>query len=390
MSLLLVNAQQGLNSLVQQLWGLAQRHHPKSAFPLRVIDDPESVRAILNDANTFRKNYQFLDSFSQGRFTDNGTHWSTRVHLTQPQYSKNHFLKHSEAVQQIYSSAFNQLHETSSLEDIGDAVVSAAVKIVSQVFGLDESIPWSSHWANRVRDALVQRQWIGFSGTTPAQLYLLDRELQDLRRECASAWKNIPQLQSLLEHFSAQAESIPGFDPTQELIQNIIASSETTAASIMWAATILGCMPDIQNDLRTQKLSLDNFIQELLRMYPPVPFVTRQVEQNTLAGRESFAAGEAFIVSIFGLHYSDFWVDSFVFKPERFAQEQEHLRDHYMPFLIGSRTCGGRKLAEMELRVAVAVLLDKFTVSVPNPAGVSSLYGLSFRPKVDEFILTRR
>lgn len=379
MDLLLSTAQEGLNSLVRQLWGIAQQRQRKSAFPLRIIDDPETVRTILNDVNTFRKNYAFLDSFSKGRFSDNGHSWTSRTQLTQPHYSKNHFLKHTDAAQIIYHTEFERLESGASVDDIGEAVVAAAVKIVSQVFGLPDDIPWHNEWATRVRSALVKRQWIGFGGATQAQLDAIDLELRELREQCANTWEKVPPLQNLLESFRAQAADIPDFDPVQELIQNIIASSETTAATIMWAATILACRQDLQQGLRLQQISVENFIQELLRLYPPVPFITRYAEQKTVVGKEIFNTGDAFIISIFGLHYSDFWSDPFTFNPDRFKQDL-CLRDHYMPFLIGARTCGGRKLAELELRVAISVLLEKFELSIKNVEKISANYGLSFRP----------
>lgn len=386
MDLFLVTAQEGLNSLVRQLWAIAQQRKRKSEFPLRIIDDPETVRAILNDVDTFRKNYAFLDSFSKGRFSDNGSSWSSRTHLTQPQYSKNHFLKHADNAQVIYRAEFNRLENGATLDDIGEAVVASAVKIVSQVFGLSDDIPWDTEWAARVRNALVKRQWIGFGGATQAQLDTVDQELQELREHCANAWQAVPQLQNLLENFRVQAIDIADFDPVQELIQNIIASSETTAATIMWAATILACRQDLQQGLRSQQISLENFIQELLRLYPPVPFITRYAARKAEAGKEIFNAGDACIISIFGLHYSNFWSDPFTFNPDRFNQDL-CLRDHYMPFLIGARTCGGRKLAELELRVAIPALLEKFELSIKNPATVSADYGLSFRPYAPDFLL---
>lgn len=386
MDLFLATAQEGLNSLVRQLWGIAQQRNSKAGFPLRIIDDPETIRAILNDINTFCKNYAFLDSFAKGRFSDNGPGWSSRTHLTQPQYSKNHFLKHTDAAQIMYRAEFNRLENGATLDDIGEAVVAAAVKIVARVFGLPDDIPWDTEWAARVRNALVKRQWIGFGGATQAQLDAVNCELHVLREQCASTWKKVPPLQNLLEHFRAQVTDIPDFDPVQELIQNIIASSETTAATIMWAATILACRKDLQEGLRLQQISVENFIQELLRLYPPVPFITRYAVQDSVIGKEIFNAGDAFVISIFGLHYSDFWTDPFTFNPNRFNQDL-CLRDHYMPFLIGARTCGGRKLAELELRVAIPVLLEKFELSIQDPTKVSADYGLSFRPRAPEFLL---
>ena len=252
------------------------------------------------------------------------------------------------------------------------------------MLGFDSGIPWDPSWAARVRNALVKRQWIGFAGTTPEQLNAVNNELRELRDECAKVWEQVPQIQVTFKRFKEQCPDIIDFDPVQELIQNIIASTETTGATIMWATTILACRQDLQNDLRLKNSSVDNFIQELLRLYPPVPFVSRRVDKNSSAGTETFRAGEAFLVSIFGLHYSTFWKDALSFNPERFNTEA-CLRDHYMPFLIGPRTCGGRKLAELELRIAIPILLEKFQFFIQNSSQVSAEYGLSFRPIASSF-----
>lgn len=382
-------SRRNLNALVYQLWSIAQGKSGKDSFPVRICDDASTVKAILADPDTFRKNYSFLDSFAEGRFSDNYPHWAGRAVITQPHYNRNEFLRGSADVTYLYKFAFENV-DCNSIDDVSDIAIGVAVSVISRVFGLQKDIPWDASWVLRVRNALGERQSIGFYGTSPTRFVELGEQFSELRAECETCWDTVPEIKALLDAFRTKGQDIPDFDPAAELIQNIIAATETTAATLCWAVAVFACRPDLLQALQTSADSTNNFVQELLRVYPPVPFVTRYAAKDTNVGDQNFAEGEAIVVSVMGLHYSNYWSHPQEFIPSRFSESLPQLRDHYIPFLTGPRACGGRKLAELELNAAVEVLVNLFDFHCDKPESVGFDYGLSFRPIIPSLRITKR
>ncbi len=375
-------AQDGLNGIVAAVWEVAQGKAEKSSFPLRIVDDPATVKTILSQPNRFAKNYEFIKAFAHGRFTANADDWASRLPITQPSYAKNCYLAAERDAKNVYASAFAALAGQSA-DGVGRAAIEAAVRIVSHAFGLIEPIPWETAWNEGVRDALTMRQWIGFAGTSQSALHALDERLAALRSECEERWGRADKVQKLLSELADRGRAVPDFDPLEELIQNLLASTETTAASILWAVAAMAKQSDLASHLREGTCTPENFIAELLRLYPPVPFVTRYAVDAQTAGNESFAAGEPFLISILGMHYNNrFWQDVRRFNPDRFRSGKSAYRDHYMPFLSGPRACGGRRLAELELTSAVSVLSEIYDFHLEPGHEVLFDYGLSLRPRL--------
>ena len=103
-------------------------------------------------------------------------------------------------------------------------------------------------------------------------------------------------------------------------------------------------------------------IQEAMRLYPPVPIMSRQsVADATLDGRE-IRAGTSLIMPIYAIHrHTRRWEDPDAFLPERFAPAAEASipRYQYMPFGAGPRVCIGRVFAMMEATAMLATLLQR-------------------------------
>ncbi|EJL36297.1 cytochrome P450 [Caulobacter sp. AP07] len=382
-----VVAQRGLDGLATQLYRIAAGDAPAGAFPIRLVQDPETVRAILMDHAAFPKNYDFLSAFAEGRFSANGEDWAARVRLTQPSYARNIVRFDDATVEHIYRKhlrAHAADRDGEGRDGLYGAFVGAALEVVSGVFGLARPIAWDQDWLIRVRGLLALRQWIAFAGAQTAAFDDVQRRLAALRREILDLWAADADLQALLAALAGRGRDIPGFDAGEELIQNIIASSETTASSLMWAAQVLAGRPALAVAIRDHRgdggRGLEAFIAELLRLFPPVPFVTRFSRDRRTIGGESFAAGEPLAISFVGLHCDPGrWDRPFDFDPARPQWAAASPPAGYFPFSTGARVCGGMKIARLELRAGLRALVDGFDI---RPGGGSSqvTYGLSLRP----------
>ncbi|KAG5214721.1 hypothetical protein JEQ12_000297 [Ovis aries] len=167
---------------------------------------------------------------------------------------------------------------------------------------------------------------------------------------------------------------------------------DTTASGISWILYALASHPEHQQRCREEILSLlgdgasitwDHLdqmpyttmcIKEALRLYPPVPAISRELSKSiTFPDGRSLPAGIKVALSIYGLHHNPkVWPNPEVFDPSRFALGSNQHSHAFLPFSGGSRNCIGKRFAMNELKVAVALILLRFELS-PDPSRVPCL-----------------
>lgn len=167
-----------------------------------------------------------------------------------------------------------------------------------------------------------------------------------------------------------------------------LAGHDTTAGALTWWAWLMASHPEAQarataevrdrlgnraptpDDLRHLPW-LGQTLQETLRLYPsaPVLFTRRALRPITL-GRWQFPARTMFLLPLQRIQHDPRWFDDpLAFRPERFAREgsgpRETPRGTWLPFGAGPRVCLGQHLAMTEMTLVAAMVLQRFTLSVP-------------------------
>ncbi|XP_005406121.1 PREDICTED: cytochrome P450 4F22 [Chinchilla lanigera] len=163
---------------------------------------------------------------------------------------------------------------------------------------------------------------------------------------------------------------------------------DTTSSGLSWALFNLAKYPEYQEKCREEiqeimkgreleELEWDDLtqlpfttmcIKESLRQFPPVTLVTRRcTEDIKLPDGRVIPKGIICMVNIYGTHYNPtVWPDSKVYNPYRFdpLNPQQRSPLAYVPFSAGPRNCIGQSFAMAEMRVAVALTLLRFRLSV--------------------------
>ncbi|KAI6101624.1 cytochrome P450 [Pisolithus croceorrhizus] len=210
----------------------------------------------------------------------------------------------------------------------------------------------------------------------------------------------------------------------QQLRTLLIASYETTAMTMTWALLELARHPNIQTKLREELVSfggepsydqltndlpyLDAVVQEILRLHPSVPELTREAAEDdviplldpvqTKSGEfvDSIVVERGTILSvpISCINRSEaIWgPDAKVFRPERWlepdgitkkAQEVKGYR-HLLSFGDGPRSCIGKTFALAEIKTVLSMAIRNFVLEMkdgPNTK-VELSRGITLRPKV--------
>jgi cytochrome P450 len=162
------------------------------------------------------------------------------------------------------------------------------------------------------------------------------------------------------------------------------AGHETTSNALAWTFYLLARNPDTYDKLRAevgevlsgrtataadlpQMPYLDAVISEAMRIYPPAWTVNRTALEPFELGGCHFPTGTRAIISQWVIHHlPEVWGDPETFRPERWTPEfrQQLPRGAYFPFGAGPRICIGMPLAEMEARLLLATMLQRFTPRV--------------------------
>ena len=107
-------------------------------------------------------------------------------------------------------------------------------------------------------------------------------------------------------------------------------------------------------------------LYEVLRLYPPVMQLSRRVKQDTNLGALSLPSGALFSFSVISIHRDmEIWGnDAHEFKPERFAEgisKATKGNNSFFPFGWGPRICLGEKFALAEAKMAISMILQRFS-----------------------------
>jgi cytochrome P450 len=169
----------------------------------------------------------------------------------------------------------------------------------------------------------------------------------------------------------------------EQLIDNLLtfylAGHETTAKALTWTLYLLARSPEWTARLEAEVARVagsaalgaehlerlahtQQVVKEAMRLYPPVPMMSRQAVADTRLGGHDVRAGTSVVMSIYAIQrHARRWENPDAFQPERFAPEREAkmARYQYMPFGAGPRICIGMAFAMIEASAILATLLQR-------------------------------
>jgi cytochrome P450 len=200
---------------------------------------------------------------------------------------------------------------------------------------------------------------------------------------------------------NAHRESLAQMTDTDLLSQSttmFAASYETVASTLTWTLFLLSQHPQVMADLHdevTETLGgapptpgqldrlplLDAVIKEAMRVIPPVPLLVRTVCERAEVAGITMLGGDHVVCSPYLTHHlPDLYKDPQYFRPERWFQIDPGPYE-YIPFGAGPRACLGYTLAMAELRTVVAMLAQRWKLTVVPHSHIDQTIRVMMRPK---------
>jgi cytochrome P450 len=125
---------------------------------------------------------------------------------------------------------------------------------------------------------------------------------------------------------------------------------------------------------------LDGVVKESLRLLSPVPFIMRSVEAPVELEGHHLPAGTELVMSFHHLHrMPELYPEPRRFLPERWRTLKPGASE-YIPFSVGPHICAGWALAMMELKLLVAMFVQRFRLDLPRGARIDRLQRATLRP----------
>jgi len=168
-----------------------------------------------------------------------------------------------------------------------------------------------------------------------------------------------------------------------QLLTMLIAGHDTSKALLAWALYLLTTHPDVMErvcaevsmvldgapptlESANRLVYLGQVIDETLRLYPPIHLGSRYVAEDTEFSGFPLTAGSRIMYSIYLTHHDPkYWEAPEQFTPDRFAPERKSqiVPYAYLPFGGGARNCIGTAFAQLESRIILARLLQRYALT---------------------------
>ncbi|KAK7264979.1 hypothetical protein RJT34_32593 [Clitoria ternatea] len=181
-----------------------------------------------------------------------------------------------------------------------------------------------------------------------------------------------------------EATNVTVDDIVEECKSFFFAGKHTTSNLLTWTTILLAMHPQWQVQARDEVLkvcgsrdlptkdhvlklrTLTTIVNESLRLYPPTIATIRRAKADVELGGYKIPRGTELLIPILAVHHDQaIWGnDVNEFNPGRFSEGVARAAKHpvaFIPFGLGVRTCIGQNLALLQTKLALAIILQRFS-----------------------------
>ncbi|XXG45565.1 hypothetical protein AAC387_Pa02g0619 [Persea americana] len=206
------------------------------------------------------------------------------------------------------------------------------------------------------------------------------RKLIEINGEVSQSSKNLLGLMTFTNRNQEEGERIGIEEIIDECKTFYFAGKETSANLMTWVLLLLGLHQEWQTRARGEVVRvcgshssptiesltllklIGMIIDESLRLYPPAVMLMRQSCKDVKLGAMVIPANTQLYLPMTAIHHdTKLWgEDAEKFNPFRFSETRKHFAA-FFPFGLGPRICVGQNLATVEVKIVLAMILQRFS-----------------------------
>ncbi len=387
---------------------------------LYVSRHPEHIREVLvTHANAYAKTHsafiRLRRVLGHGLLNTDGEVWRRHRRMIQPAFHKERLRTYSSLMVAETNAMIDTWADGSTI-DLDAEFTKLTLRIVSRsLFSheVDSDVDTITSAVTVLQDSFtrlnVLPSWVPTLRRREARraLHSLNEvmyRLIDARRTTRAAGAGeatLDLLQRLIDAVDEDGSRLSDEEIRDQLVTFFLAGHETTSNALTWTFYLLVEHPDVwaalieeiehvtggrppQFDDVDALAYTDQVIKESLRIYPPVFAVARKAIADTQIGDYSVPAGSEVALWIYMAHHDPRWFrDPEKFDPLRFTDPaaMQSMKNAYLPFGLGARTCIGKTFATMEATLLLATIAQRYRFSPALGHRVATQPRITLTPK---------
>ena len=382
--------------------------------PVLFVFRPEHIRYFLleNPHNFIKPTLPSVKLFlGDGLLTIEGDIHRQQRKLVQPAFHKQHVNKYATIMTQFTQEMLSNWKH-SQIVDIADEMQKLTLRIIVKTLFDVDSLEQTTR-LGRVFDRLLSTSPIRrqiFARFMNRQLLTklvkgvsaIDAFVYDLIAQRRTEEKDTGDVLSLLLTAQEEDVTLTDMQVRDHMLTFIVAGHDTVRNALVWTFYLLSKNPQVLEKLLTELYTvfagrlpiledlpnmpyLEWVINESWRIFPPVWMQPSRLALNDfeLDGYH-IPAKTSIMMFQWVLHnLPDIWGDPENFRPERWdpTNGQKIPQGAYFPFGLGQHMCIGMSYAQLETRLLLATILQRYTPHLATTARVALQPRTSLRPK---------
>jgi cytochrome P450 len=359
----------------------------------------EHNRTLLSNDELFEQYFTVLpapegsalERLTRNALVANGEEHRRQRRVTAPPFQRRSVNTHREEMVAVVERALQRWRIGDRIELASELRAVTLGTILRVVFGIEAGAEPELF----ERSAALLGRFLAQLGSELAILFPLDMP--------GSAYRRLLQLSSevetlvleLQERAALDRQSIPARlaeknrelgsrDPAADLVGQLVtlllAGQETTNNALAWSLLLLSQHPPVLRSLEEELRPLrgnapsldelerlpllDHVVKESLRLLPPAANGARRATAPVKLGETELPQGSVVIFSAFISHrFPEVYSDPQCFRPSRWEQLEPSAFE-YIPFGVGARSCVGNHFALLEMKLALAIIVQRFTLRI--------------------------
>ena len=381
-----------------------------------LFNHPSLIEEVLNkqNQNCIKDiSYRVLKGvFGDGLLLSDGEIWKRHRRLMQPAFSSDRIAGYASMIVADTAQMLARWR-TGEIRDVHQEMSQLTIKVITQaMFGVDvretaleiggalDTI--MVHYVHQAEMWFLLPAWLPTPGNR--QAHRATKRLNEIVYGIIDQRRQFPLddlLSRMLRVKDEDGSQLSDRQLRDEVMTLLLAGHETTANSLTWTLMLLaqnpeaeaklveevqsvlkGCLPTIADLPQLQYTEM--VLKESMRLYPPAWILGRELTRDCTIGNYRLTRGTSIYLSQWVVHRDPrFFVNPEQFFPERWQDnlEQRLPRCAYFPFGAGPRVCIGKAFSMMEATLILAMIAQKFRLTLIPEHPIELLPSITLRPK---------